>query len=187
MIRKLLASVAVVAGLGSFAALGVYSAFSNTTTNDNNRIQAGTVVIGDNDANAALYSITSGAKPGDYQEHCIKVTYSGSLPANVKVYRSTVGALGPYVQVKVYKGTGNAFDCTGFTDTNGGTPIIDTTLSSLGTNWAGGTQLTNASGSNTWSQNDAVTYRIRGTLNDDNSAQGLDTNLHTFTWEAQNT
>ena len=80
MIRKLLASVAVVSALGSFAALGVYSAFSNTTTNDNNRIQAGTVTIGDNDANAAIYSIT-GAKPTDYQEKCIKVTYSGSLPA----------------------------------------------------------------------------------------------------------
>ena len=185
MIRKLLASTMVVTTLGSFAALGVYSAFSSTTQNDNNRIKAGTVAISDNDANAALYSVVpaNGAKPGDYDEHCIKVTYTGSLPSTVKLYRSAVGTLGTYVNLKITKGTGSAFDCSDF---SGSTSLFDNTLSSFGTAWASGLALTNASNSATWSQNDTVTYKIRGTLMDDNNAQGGDTNLHTFTWEAQN-
>ena len=123
MTRKILASVAVVAALGSFSAVGVYSAFTKTTENDNNRIQAGTVNISDNDANAALYSVVpaNGAKPGDFDEHCIKVTYTGSLPSNVKLYRTAVGALGTYVNLKIYKGTGSNFACSDFADTNGGT------------------------------------------------------------------
>jgi hypothetical protein len=189
MIRKILASVILVTALGSFAALGVYSAFSKTTQNDNNRISAGTVDISDNDANAALYSVVpaNGAKPGDFDEHCIKVTYTGTLPANVKMYRGAITGLGSYVNLKIYKGTGNAFDCTGFSDTNGGTPIYDNTLGGFGTTFGGGLALTNAGGSATWAQNDAVTYKIRGTLMDDNLAQGGDTGLHSFFWEAQNT
>ena len=187
MIRKLLASTMVVTTLGSFAALGVYSAFSSTTQNDNNRIKAGTVAISDNDANAALYSVVpaNGAKPGDFDEHCIKVTYTGSLPSTVKLYRSAVGALGTYVNLKITKGTvGSNFNCSDF----GGTTsvVFDNTLSSFGTDFSSGLALTNASNSASWSQNDTVTYKIRGTLMDDNNAQGGDTNLHTFTWEAQN-
>jgi hypothetical protein len=186
MIRKILASVTVVAAVGSFAALGVYSAFSKTTQNDNNRIAAGTVDISDNDANSALYSVVpaSGAKPGDYDEHCIKVTYTGTLPANVKLYRGSISGLGSYVNVKVTKGTGSQFNCSDF---SGSTTVLDTTLGAVGTDWTGGTALTNAGGSATWAQNDTVTYKIRGTLMDDNLAQGGDTGLHSFFWEARNT
>src|SRR3954453_5103327 len=155
MIRKILASVILVTALGSFAALGVYSAFSKTTQNDNNRISAGTVDISDNDANAALYSVVpaNGAKPGDFQEHCIKVTYTGTLPSNVKVYRGTISGLGSYVNVKITKGTGASFDCSDF---SGSTSVFDNTLGSIGTDFTGGTSLTNAGGSTTWAQNDAV-------------------------------
>ena len=187
--RRIAASVALVAALGGLASVGVYSAFTATTQNDGNRIQTGSVTIADNDASAALYSLTpaNGAKPGDYAEHCIKVTYSGSLPSNVVLYRGTVGTLGQYVNLKVWKGTGNAFDCTGFTDTNGGTPIFDGTLSSLGTTYGAGLSLTNGSGAAAWAQNDAVTYKVRATVLDDPAAQAGDTNLHGFTWEARNT
>ena len=187
--RKVAATVALVGALGGMASFGVYSAFTATTQNDGNRVQTGSVAIGDNDASAALYSLTpaNGAKPGDFAEKCIKVTYSGSLPSNVKLYRGAVGALGTYVNIKIYKGTGNAFDCTGFTDTNGGTPIFDNTLSSFGTTYAAGLSLTNASGAAAWAQNDAVTYKVRATVIDDPLAQNGDTNLHSFTWEARNT
>jgi hypothetical protein len=176
----------VVAALGSFAALGVYSAFSKTTQNDNNRITAGTVDISDNDANAALYSVipANGAKPGDFDEHCIKVTYTGSLPSTVKMYRGAITGLGSYVNLKITKGTGAQWNCGDFA---GATSLFDNTLGSFGTTFAGGLALTNAGGSATWSQNDAVTYKIRGTLMDDNLAQGGDTGLHSFFWEAQNT
>jgi hypothetical protein len=185
MIRKMLASAAVVGALGSFAAAGVYSAFSSTTQNDNNRVKAGSVTIADNDATASLYSFGTtgaGAKPNDFDEHCIKVTYSGSLPSTVKMYRTAVGALGTYVNLKITNGTGSAFDCSDF---SGSTSLYDNTLSGFGATFGTGLALTNAAGNAAWSQNDAVTYKIRGTLMDDNNAQGGDTNTHTFTWEAQ--
>jgi len=186
MLRKILITIGIVGVLGAVGGFGAYSAFTATTTNDNNTFASGSVQISDNDANVEIYSVAA-AKPGDFEEACVKVTYTGTLPANVKLSRGTVGALGAYVNLKVYKGTGNAMNCTGFADTNGGTPLFDNTLTSMGTDWTGGLALTNASGSATWSQNDTVTYRIRGTLIDDANAQNKSTGLHSFTWEARNT
>ena len=37
-----------------------------------------------------------------------------------------------------------------------------------------------------WQTNDAVTYRFRVSVQDNNSAQGASTGTHSFTWEAQN-
>src|ERR671932_186985 len=86
-LKKTLLTLLVVAGVGGLAGFGAYSAFSSTTTNSGNQFAAGTVTISDNDSNNAAYSV-SAAKPGDFGERCIKVTYSGSLTANVKMYRS---------------------------------------------------------------------------------------------------
>lgn len=57
------------------------------------------MVVGDNDAGAAMYSLTA-AKPGDSISKCIKVTYTGSLDADVHIYTpSTIGSLGQYVDL----------------------------------------------------------------------------------------
>lgn len=85
--------VACIAGAGGF------SAFSSQTDNPGNSVTSGTVVLSDNDGGSALYALTN-AKPGDSQSSCIKVTYSGSLDASVKVYTpSTVGALASSVNL----------------------------------------------------------------------------------------
>ena len=83
--RKVLLSLLVVGAIGSVVALGAFSAFSSTTSNDNNNFTAGTVTIADNDANAALYTLTN-QKPGITTDRCIKVTYTGSLDSDVKLY-----------------------------------------------------------------------------------------------------
>ena len=112
--RKALWSILVVAVLGGLAAFGAYSAFSATTSNDNNQFAAGTVAIGNN-AVSPLYSV-SNATPGTASaDHCIKVTYSGSLAASVKLYRSALTGgtgLAPYLTVTVTKGTGNQENCS---------------------------------------------------------------------------
>ena len=114
--RKALWSVLVVAVLGGLAAFGAYSAFSATTSNDNNQFATGTVTIGNN-ATSPLYNVTNG-KPGTTSaDHCIKITYTGSLAATVKLYRSafTGGTgLGQYLTVTVTKGTGTQENCSDF-------------------------------------------------------------------------
>src|SRR4029453_7408326 len=114
--RKLLLTSLVLGALSGVAGLGAYSAFSGTTSNPGNSFQAGTVVIGDNDAGTALYNVTNKG-PGEYAESCIKVTYTGSLGATVKLYRSnfTSGTgLDAYIDLSITKGTGNQFNCSDF-------------------------------------------------------------------------
>src|SRR6266540_7363745 len=98
--RKLLLTVLVVAMtvgvIGMLAGVGVLSAFSSTTSNDGNSFATGTVTIGDNDAGSAMYSVGN-RKPNDSVQSCIKLTYTGTLAADVHLYTtSSFGALGQY-------------------------------------------------------------------------------------------
>jgi hypothetical protein len=185
--RKTLWSVLVVTVLGGLAAFGVYSAFSATTSNAGNQFATGDVSIGNN-AVSPLYNVTAG-KPGTPSaDHCIKVTYTGSLPATVKLYRSTFSGgstpnLSTFVTLTVTKGTGTQENCSDF---SGSTSVYNALLSDFATDWSGGLALTNASSSATWSQNDAVTYKFSASVADDNNAKGLSTGTHSFTWEAHN-
>src|ERR1700704_5483357 len=122
--EKLLLTFLLVGVLGGLASLGVFGAFTSTTSNSNNSFASGTVVIGDNDANSALYTV-SNAKPGTTTSDCIKVTYTGSLASDVHIYTtSTVGTLGPYVDLTITPGTQTGSpvfpSCTGFTPDAGG-------------------------------------------------------------------
>ena len=182
-VRKILWSLLIVAALGGLAAFGAFSAFSDTTSNPNNSFAAGTVTIGNNAA-SPLYSVSNGKPGAASADHCIKITYSGSLGANVRVYRSTLsGTLGSYLDVSVTKGTGNQEDCSDF---SGATSVYSGTLSAFATDWTSGLSLTNGSGSATWSNGDAVTYKFSAVIQDNNAAKGLNTGTHSFTWEARN-
>ncbi len=185
--RKALWSTLIVAVLGGLAAFGAFSAFSDTTSNNNNQFATGSVAIGNN-AVSPLYSV-SNAKPGDTSpDHCIKITYTGSLPATVKVYRSsftggTTPNLSTYVTLNVTKGTGNAEDCSDFSGT---TSVYSGLLSAFATDYNSGLALTNGSGGAAWSNTDAVTYKFSASVADDNNAIGLSTGTHSFIWEARN-
>jgi Camelysin metallo-endopeptidase len=183
--RKILLTLVIVGAAGALASVGVFSAFSSTTTNAGNDFAAGTVTIGHNDAGQAAYDV-SNAKPGASDERCIKVTYSGSLSSTVKLYRSAFSGgtgLDDYVDLAVTKGTGDQADCSDF---SGSTSVYSGELKVFPSSYGSGLSLTNGSGNAAWSQNDAVTYRVRATLQDDNNAQGLTAGTHSFTWEAHN-
>ena len=192
---RLLASLAVLGAAGAVAGTGTWSAFSSTTANTGNAFTAGTVVIGDNDAGSALYAVT-GAAPGDGAEACIRVTYTGTLAADVRMYTtSTLGALAPHVDVTITPGTqaSPSFpSCAGFTPDAGG-PVFSGTLAAFAgahSGWGGGLTLT-PPGATSWAQGDAVVYRVQVTLADDEAANGgaggpLTTGGHSFTWEARN-
>lgn len=189
---KVLLTALCVGALGSLAAMGVFGAFSSTTTNAGNTITAGTVSIADNDAGAAMYSI-SNAKPGESVSKCIKVTYTGSLDADVHIYTtSTIGALGQYVELTITPGTQTTPtfpSCTGFVADSGGA-LYTGTLANFATaknSYANGVVDYPGTGTK-WAANESVVYQVTATLQSSapEAAQGATTGAHTFTWEARN-
>ncbi len=191
--EKLLLSFLLVGLLGGLAGLGVFSAFSSTTTNSGNDFSTGSVTIGDNDSNQALYDV-SGQKPGDPgSTSCIKVTYTGSLASDVKIYSTgSLGSLAQYVDLTITPGTqaSPSFpDCTGFTADGTGAIYTGTLqdFASSHSSYANG--LADYPGSSSaWNTNDSVVYRFQVTLQSGapDSAQGLSVGSHSYTWEARN-
>lgn len=190
---KVLLTALCVGALGSLAAMGVFGAFSSTTTNAGNTITAGTVAIADNDAGAAMYSIPN-AKPGESVSKCIKVTYTGSVDADVRIYTtSTIGSLGQYVDLTITPGTQatpSFPSCTGFTPDAGGA-LYTGTLQNFGSakgSYANGVVDNPGTSATKWVANDSVVYQVTATLQSSapDAAQGLTTGAHTFTWEARN-
>ena len=188
-VRKVLVTMLVVGVAGSVAGTGTFSAFSSTTSNDNNSFATGSVTIGDNDAGAAMYQV-SNKKPNDTVQTCIKLTYTGSLAADVHLYTtSSLGSLGQYLDLTVEKGSfagSPAFpSCTGFSSQ---ATIYSGTLANFAsTKTSFATGVAAYPGAQTqWNQNDTLVYRVTLTLQNNNAAQGLTTGLHSFTWEAQN-
>ena len=186
-----LLTVGVIAGMVGF---GVFSAFSSTTTNPGNNFRAGSVTLTSDNTATALYDVT-GAKPGDSSPvKCITVTYSGSLPSTVKLYRSAMTGgtgLDAYLDLTVTKGASTyPTDCTGFTPAATGSNVFSAKLDTLGTSFSSGTAvtLTNGSGAAAWTNGNAVTYRFQASLASgvSNNANGLVTGTHSFSFEAQN-
>jgi hypothetical protein len=189
---KVLLTALCVGALGSLAAMGVFGAFSSTTTNAGNTITAGTVAIADNDAGAAMYSITN-AKPGESVSKCIKVTYTGSIDADVHIYTtSTIGALGQYVELTITPGsqaTSTFPSCTGFTPDSGGALYTGTLANFATTKNTYANGVVDYPGTGTkWTANESVVYQVTATLQSSapEAAQGATTGAHTFTWEARN-
>jgi hypothetical protein len=125
---------------------------------------------------------------------CIKVSYDGPLASTVKLFTpSTIGELGPYVNLKVEAGTqasGTFPSCEGFTVyTNGGT-VYEGTLAAFATehsSYANGIS-TFPTGQTKWELNNSVVYRFTATLalSAPEAAQGKSTGSHIIRWEAQN-
>ena len=193
MRHKVLASAVTLGLMGAVAGVSTFSAFTATTANAGNTFAAGSVVIGDNDSNGAMFSM-SALKPGSNDEGCITVTYTGTLAATVRMYGTTTGTgLDPYINLVVTRGTiaSPSFDsCAGFSaDASdyigaGAGIVYSGTLAGYADNYAAG--LVDApSATETWNQNEVHTYRFAVSVADNDLAQGLNA-TQTFTWEARN-
>lgn len=188
---KALATLAVVGAAGSLAGVGAFSAFSSTTTNPGNSFASGTVVLADNDVNAAMYTLTN-QKPGVVTDKCIKVTYTGSLDADVKLYTtSTIDTLGPYVNMTITQGTqaSPSFpDCTGFTPDSTGTIYTGTLANFAATyhDYASGLATTPAGATKWTSSAGTLVYKFSVQVADNDLAQGKTTGSHDFVWQARN-
>lgn len=101
--------------------VGVWAAFSGTTSNTTNELTAASFAITDDDAGAALVTLPA-LQPGDSDTRCITITHSGTGNARVVSYGDTTGSgLDPYIGLTVTRGTmppGNFSSCTGFTPDN---------------------------------------------------------------------
>ncbi len=192
--RKLLLTALTVSVVGSILAFGTFSAFSSSTENPGNNFDAGTVYISDNDANSALYNVTN-RKPGDFVERCIKVTYGGSFTSTVKLYLpDTINAqVGDYTSLTITSGTGDQADCSNFTADVSGSNVYTGELDDFATShnsWANGL-VDNPLAQSSWVTNDAVTYKFRVELQDDNGANkpgggtGYQSGTHKYVWEAR--
>jgi predicted ribosomally synthesized peptide with SipW-like signal peptide len=192
--QKLLASAVVLGLIGLLAGVGTFSAFSATTSNSGNSFTAGTVAIGDDDSNGAIFNM-SGMKPGSTDSGCIEVTFTGSLASTVRLYGTTGGTgLDAHINVVVTRGTiaSPSFDsCTGFsadsTDYIGGGNgvIYSGTLTAFADDYAGGLVDPKPATPESWTNNEKHVYKFDVTLADNDAAQGK-TATQVFTWEARN-
>jgi hypothetical protein len=194
--RKLLSTLLIVTVVLAIAGIGTFAAFFSETENNGNSFAAGTVYLSDNDAGAALYTV-SNQKPGVTTEKCIKVSYGGSLDANVELYTpdAIAAAVGNYVNLVITKGTQAtpAFPtCTGFVADAGGAIFTNTLSNFAATYGAIGSGLAANPGAATkWATNDSIVYRFQLTLADNNSANagnaaGYASGTHKFVWRATN-
>jgi hypothetical protein len=181
-----LAAVAAVAMTAGVA----YAAFTAVVSNAGNSISSATVEIGDNDGGAAMLSLAN-AMPGASDTSCIRVTYTGSLNATVRLYGTVTGTAAAHLILTVTRGTDSspAFDsCSNFTAdaTNhigaGAGVIWSGLLSTFPSTWAGGVVDPAAS----WSTSEAHSYKFVVSPVDRAAAEGLSSTFAP-SWEARNT
>jgi predicted ribosomally synthesized peptide with SipW-like signal peptide len=192
---KLLLSFALLAVLGTLAGAGTLSSLNDTTSNPGNSFVSGSVAISDNDAGTAMLGITAG-RPASTTTGCVQVTYTGTLPAGVRLHATTTGTgLGPYLDLKITRGnftsTPAAGSCTGFTaDTTNyglGAGIIYTgLLSGLGSTAATGVVDPYATVPAVWAAGDNHAYMFQVTVRNDDLGQGKNAST-AFTWTAEST
>jgi hypothetical protein len=203
---KLALIVFIVALVGSIAAVATWSAFSETTGNETNQFETGSLNLTDNDSGTALFNM-SGAVGGDTVEKCITVSYSGTLTSNVRLYGATTGGngLNAYLDLQVTRGSFSGATPAGNACTNGaGSSFVADSVTYSGGNGAGsGGVLFNARMNNypttwsagivdapggtpePWTASETHVYRLRVTVANDSDAAGKN-HTQTFTWEAQN-
>jgi hypothetical protein len=189
---KLTATAAVLALCALLASAATWSNLNATGSNPANLFSTGTVKIGSNVGGAAL-SVTN-ATPGVLITGCIQITYTGTLPATVKLYGSGGGTgLNQYLTLVVTRGTFSGTpapgDCTGFAadSTNyisqGAGVVYNGTLA----NWpatAAAAQLDpTAASPESWTNGETHGYQFQVTLANNPAAQGL-TGSETFIFEA---
>jgi hypothetical protein len=169
-----------------------YSAFSATAVNPSSNWTAGTVVLTDDDSNAALFT-ASALKPGDTGSKCIVVTSSGNLASTVKLYGAgyttssdtltPFAAFGTHLNMIIDEGTGGSnSSCTGFSSTANDFTGTLAAFASGKTSFANGVS-TWAPAAGTVTKTFKFTYTLDAAT--PNGAQA-GTSAIGFTWEAQN-
>jgi len=186
--RTAVAAAAVPLGIVASGALvwqASFAAFTATTSSDANTWASGTVALSVDNPGTARFA-ESGLVPGDFDDQCITVTYTGTVAANVEMYVTSTPSepigLAPYLDMVVQVGNGVEPDCSDFFPQQ--YPFDWAPASTLV-----GSHSTYATGLGTWAPSAAgqtKTYRIFWALQDTDLAQNQSVALD-VTWEAQST
>lgn len=213
--RGLAVLVVAIGGSGALIWQASYAAFTSTTTNGTNAWTAGSVSITNDQSASAVFSAT-GVKPdaslstlapsstGAFAatstasggSACIKVTYTGSLAATVKLYATLTetganGGLGQYLLFDVDTGTdtatGSDTSCSTFTSNStyvfGSNSNSSTNLSTFPATYAAQTVSgwTNATNPSTlWYR---FSWLLPSTVSSNAQSQEVQA---VFTWQADN-
>lgn len=192
---RLLASAAVLAAASGAWSAATWSALSDTSATPGNSVTAGSVDLSDNDSGGGLLVLAS-ARPNDSVTGCVRVTYSGSAPAKVRLFGATAGGTGlaNHLDLTVTRGTlspGAGFgSCTTFTPdaTNylgsGSGVVYVGTLAAFPADGSGALADPTAAAATTWNAGDVHSYRFQATLRNTPAAQGT-TATPSFTWAAR--
>jgi predicted ribosomally synthesized peptide with SipW-like signal peptide len=188
--KKVLRTILVAGVLSALAALATFSAFSSQTDNPGNNVTAGTVALTDNDGGSASYNMTN-AKPGQSSTpFCVRVAYSGSLDADVKVFAASAvsGSLAPYVNLKVETGSGTSTNCSDFSQAAGDVTLFNNTLDNFPSTYGTGVLDAGPAAATKWVNGNSVNYRVTATLSASapDAAQAATTGSHTIRFEARN-
>lgn len=173
---------------------GTWSAFDRTASSPGNAVATGTVVLADNDGGSPLLSL-SGARSGSSVTSCTKVTYSGTVPADVRLYGTIAGALAGNLTLTITRGaiagTPAAKSCTNFvadsTDylSKGAGVIYSGTLSAFPASAGAALPDPTSGAAEAWSAGEAHAYKLTVTMS---SASGAGTSASAdFTWLAAST
>ncbi|WP_433304536.1 hypothetical protein ACQP2F_15365 [Actinoplanes sp. CA-030573] len=90
------------------------AAFTASTQNMSNGWSSGTVTLS-GDTTSSVFQLVGLTPRSAAQASCIRITYTGSLGARVRLFAAASGVLAEYVQFSVDEGdAGGDGDCTGF-------------------------------------------------------------------------
>jgi hypothetical protein len=191
MAGKAVVATAVLA-LASLGTTWTLASFTAARTVGGSTFTAGTVSVTDNDAGSALLAM-SVAKPGDIATSCMRVTYTGTGAARIRLYGTTGGTgLDGYLTLVVTRGTntsGTFGNCGGFTpDTtnhigHGNGVIYNGTLAGFADSSVAATMDPSAGSPETWTNGESHDFRFFVSLGNSDAAQGK-TATQSFTWEA---
>jgi hypothetical protein len=167
--------------------------FSDLTANPGNTMAAGTVSLSDDDSSDTRMFNVSGLRPGDSGSRCLRVTYTGSAEAMVKLYTtasSYTGTLGAYLDLTISEGPAGTFANASCADWTTGRTIFDDTFVAFATQHTGyPTGLYNSGGIWTPTANAqyrvykfTYTFRSSAPSGTQNSGAGIG-----FTWQARST
>lgn len=143
-LRRLLTPLAVFGGACVLSA-GTLAAYTATSTNPSNDVEAGSVQLTDNGAGSAMLGlINAGAGGSDIS--CIRVQSNGSLRSDVRLRAASTGTLARHLRVRVERGSGASTfdDCSGFAADErdyyglGAGVVYDGRLSDMPSAWANG-------------------------------------------------
>ncbi|HKG37717.1 MAG TPA: hypothetical protein VKB25_01910 [Conexibacter sp.] len=173
---------------------GTWSAFDRTASSPGDSVATGTVTLSDNDGGSPLLSL-SGARNGSTVTSCTKLTYGGTVPADVRIYGTVGGGLASYLTLTVTRGTISgtpaAKSCTGFvadsTDylAKGAGVIYSGNLSAFPTSAGAALVDPTSSATEQWDAGEAHAYKLTVTMNSASGA-GMSATAD-FTWLAAST